>query len=100
MKADKKATVKTKKQWSSAELKKVIDSPDASVSVFTKTTNPKVIIESEHIKEECHCRWNRNKHKLLKFLCMMIMCIIVLITFFLSLKTYNTVSELAEYFMS
>ena len=100
MKTDKKTRVKTKKQWTSTTSKKVIDSPNTSVSVFTKTTNPKVIIESEHIKEECHSKWNRNKHKLLKFLCMMIMCIIILITFFLSLKTYNTVNELAKYFMS
>jgi hypothetical protein len=34
---------------------------------------------------------------MLIFFCFIIICIIILATFFLSLKTYNTVNELAEY---
>lgn len=100
MKTDKKVRAKTTKQWNSSTSKQVISSSDTSVSVFTKTTNPKVIVKSENIRDEYHWKGSRNKHKILKFLCLIIMCLIILITFFLSLKTYNTVSELSEYFIS
>lgn len=108
MTSDKKSASKSKKQWNPIESKKTqkeiwnsnIINSDSEVSVFTKTTNPKVIIESEQIKNKCYEKTNRNKHKLLKFLCLVIMCTIILITFFLSLKTYNTVKELSEYFIS
>lgn len=106
----------TKKSWSTLTSKKsskrILDSdvvvteknvktPESDVSVFTKTTNPKVVVKSENLKgrcdvslQKCHC-----KHKILKCLCFVILCIIVLMTFFLALKTYNTVNELADYIL-
>ena len=116
MNIEKKVKSTSKKQWKSVISKKTqktvwtvndinekeqFDSSDDSVSVFTKTTNPKVIIKSEDIRNN----WNftqeesRNKHRLLKFLCVIIICLIILMTFFLSLKTYNAVNKLSEYFM-
>ena len=112
MKTDKKPASKNKKEWASEKSKKIqkvtsvsttskkaTDSSDANVSVFTRTTNPKVIIQSESIGDMCSTIWTSNchRHKLLKFLCLIIMCSIILITFFLSLKTYNIVHELSQY---
>jgi len=93
-------TDKTKRQWTSTTSKKMIDSSNTSVSVFTKTINPKLVIESENIEAEHYLKWKRDKHKLLKFLCLIVMCVIILITFFLSLNTYNMVHELSKYFIS
>ena len=79
---------------------KRINSPESNVSVLTKTTNPKVVINSENFKDNCNnlpCYWK--KHKLLKSICFIIICIIILMTFFLSLKTYNIVNELWYYIM-
>ena len=70
----------------------------SNVSVITKTTAPKVIIQSENItNNEDIVNKISNKHLLLKFICFVIMCIILLMTFFLSLKTYNAVNDLSEY---
>lgn len=70
----------------------------SNVSVITKTTTPKVIIQSENVSKnkEVLDKIN-NKHLFLKLICFVIMCIILLMTFFLSLKTYNTVNELSNY---
>ena len=68
----------------------------SNVSVITKTTAPKVIIQSENVNRKQLDQIN-NKHLLLKLICFIIMCIILLITFFLSLKTYNSVNELTNY---
>ena len=108
MKIDKKSASKTKKQWNSIDQKKTqrgtwnsnIISSSADVSVFTRSTNPKVIIESEEINNNYRKKTNRNRDKILKFLCSIIMCLIILMTFFLSLKTYNTVQDLSKYFIS
>ena len=73
--------------------------PESDVSIFTKTTRPNVILESESLKGcwstllQKHCCG----YRMLKFLCFIILCIIVLMTFFLALKTYNLVNELANY---
>lgn len=80
--------------------KKIEDSSETNVSVFTKTTNPKVIIKSEKLENNSTSpQRNSNTITLLKFLCFSIMCIIILMTFFLSLKTYNMVNELSEHIM-
>ena len=73
-------------------------SNDANVSVFTKNRNPKVIVRSENLEGSCDTISHQKlcKHKILKFLCLIVMCIIVLMTFFLSLSTYNTVSKLSH----
>ena len=67
----------------------------SNVSVITKTTTPKVVIQSEDITNNDNIL--EDKHLLLKLICFVIMCIILLMTFFLSLKTYNTVNELSDY---
>ena len=67
----------------------------SSVSVFRKTTSPKVIIESDEINS-CTCK-SRNTHKVLGVLCFMVICLIILMTFFLSLKTYNMVNEMSQH---
>ena len=70
----------------------------SSVSVITKTTTPKVVIQSENIpNNENFLNKSYDKHLLLKLICFVIMCIILLMTFFLSLKTYNSVNELSDY---
>lgn len=93
----------SKESWDSDVIvtKKSVKTPENDVSVFTKTTNPRVVVKSENLNDE----WNISlqkcccKCKVLKFLCFAIMCIIILMTFFLALKTYNTVNELANYIL-
>ena len=70
----------------------------SNVSVITKTTTPKVVVQSENVSNSENVFSNTNdKHFLLKLICFIIMCIILLMTFFLSLKTYNMVNELSDY---
>ena len=70
----------------------------SNVSVITKTTTPKVVIQSEKVSNNENVLNEINdKHLLLKLICFVIMCIILLMTFFLSLKTYNAVNELSDY---
>lgn len=89
---------KSNKVFNNVTEKKISDSSETSVSVFTKTTNPKVIIQSENVDGNTNSiSQNKSKRKIIKFICFMVMCIIILITFFLSLKTYNTVNELSHY---
>ena len=76
--------------------KKVSNNPDANVSVFTKTTNPNIIINSEDVA--VWRKQNFHKHRIIKSVCLLVMCVIILMTFFLSLKTYNTVNEIYQLF--
>lgn len=69
----------------------------SNVSVITKTTTPKVVIQSENINNNNLLNEINDKHLLLKLICFVIMCIILLMTFFLSLRTYNAVNELSDY---
>lgn len=70
----------------------------SNVSVITKTTTPKVLVQSENItNNENILNEINDKHLLLKLICFIIMCVILLMTFFLSLKTYNAVNELSDY---
>lgn len=70
----------------------------SNVSVITKTTSPKVLVQSENINNnENLLNENHDRHLLLKLICFVIMCIILLMTFFLSLRTYNAVNELSDY---
>ena len=73
--------------------KKISNHNDTDVSVFTKMTTPKVVIQSEEIDSPIITQ-NICRHSILKFTCLIIMGIIILMTFFLSLKTYNSVNEL------
>jgi hypothetical protein len=76
--------------------KRVSNDSDANVSVFTKTTNPNVVINSEDVAAYRKQRFH--KHRILKSVCLIVMGIIILMTFFLSLKTYNAVNELYQLF--
>ena len=105
MKAE-KSTSQTKRQknskvWTTIVTKKSSKDEEATVSVFTKTNTPKVILKSEKLNKECDsiCWTSLNKHTLIKFVCILIMCLIILITFFISLRTYNIVNELADYIL-
>lgn len=76
--------------------KKTSENSETGVSVFTKTTNPKIVVQSENLENSKVCQ-NQNicSCRFLKFVCLMIMSIIVLMTFFLALRTYNIVNELS-----
>lgn len=97
----------TKKQeiWSDKIKTKetMTNTSESDVSVFTKTTKPNLVIKSEKIRNNynnCNsCCQKQKIHKILYFICMIIICIIILMTFFLTLKTYNAVEELSEYIM-
>lgn len=69
--------------------------PESNVSVITKTTNPKIVIQSESFDKDG--QWDLHKHTLLKFICLIIMYIIILITFFISIKTFDMVKDLTQY---
>ena len=64
-------------------------------SVITKSTKPKVVIQSENIENSCPC----NKDKTIKSMLLIVICIIILITFFISLKTYNMANEIYQYLL-
>ena len=74
--------------------------PEKEVSVITKTTKPQVVVQSEKInksQENLIHNWiilTKDKNHLIKFCCITIMGIIILLTFFLSLKTYNMIKDL------
>ena len=64
-------------------------------SVITKSTKPKVVIQSENIENSCP----PNKNKTIKSMLLIVICIIILITFFISLKTYNMANEIYQYLL-
>jgi hypothetical protein len=76
--------------------KKISNDSNVGVSVFTKTTTPKVVIQSEKM-DNTGIYQNVCKHRIIKSACLIIMGIIILMTFFLALKTYNSVNELSDY---
>lgn len=85
-----------KKSSSAVVVEKSSWTNESSVSVITKTTNPKVMIQSEHICDtNCQC-YQDSKHGFLRCAWLVVMCVIILITFFLSLKTYNIVGSMAS----
>lgn len=103
-KKQKKASTTKKtsqKIWASSVVteKKHSDNSEANVSVFTKTTSPKIVVKSENLKNNDNMfLWQKqNKYNMLILFCFIIMCIIILATFFLSVQTYDTVNKLAEY---
>ena len=89
---------KNSKNFSSIQEKEIERTSENNVSVFTKTITPKVVIQSENIDNSLFSE-NINKHQILKICCLIIMSIILLMTFFLTLKTYNAVNELSEYIL-
>ena len=89
---------KDSKGFGSIQEKEVEQTSENNVSVFTKTTAPKVIIQSENIDNNLFSE-KVNKHQILKICCLIIMSIILLMTFFLALKTYNAVNELSDYIL-
>ena len=99
-----KKTLKTKvATWNSKKdnISEVVvektkaDHLENGVSVFTKTTNPKVVVQSENVDSSV-LFGNQNifGHRFLRSICLIILAVILLMIFFLTLKTYNTVNEL------
>ncbi len=87
------------KSWNVADVvEKDLSNPsESNVSIITKTTNPKVIIQSEELHNDSIDNLSNQcllKNQILRFVCMVIMCMVILATFFLSLRTYNTLNEL------
>ena len=103
MVANPKSKSKTKKISDEKILKLKVErkpwnTTESNVSVITKNTNPKVVIQSENINDDGNISNQiSDKHLFLKLICFIVMCTILLITFFLSLKTYNAVNELSDY---
>jgi len=73
---------------------------DKNISVITKTTSPKVVIQSENVKYADKADESMCNHKVFQFILAIVMCIIILITFFISLKTYNTLNSLSDYIIA
>jgi len=104
LKNKKESGLKNKQKKSDIKISTKKNSTDFSekeVSVITKTTKPQVLIQTERINNYqkdpiYNWAWLRNKSQLIKFCCSIIICIIILLTFFLSLKTYNMVKDLHE----
>jgi len=93
-----KKTENKHKKTDSIAKRDIKNISENNVSVFTKSINPRVIIKSEDMDQKPNLLiQNMDKHQILKVCCLIIMCIILLMTFFLSLKTYNTVQELSDY---
>lgn len=87
-------------QNSNIVLEKTVSwSTESNISVITKKRSPKVIIQSESIEHRDESVCGDTKHQLLKFICLIVICIIILITFFISLKTYNMVNGLYSYML-
>jgi hypothetical protein len=63
------------------------------VSVFTKTTSPKLIIQSDEIN---HCVSHAQTYRIFKSVCLIVLGIIILMTFFLNLKIYYTINQLSN----
>lgn len=100
-KTSKNSAVKTSKKEAISEVitGKDVEKHDSNVSILTKTTGPKVVIQSENLKPSTiYSSQSIRRHRVLKSVFMVVMGIIILITFFLSLKTYNTVNELYQLF--
>lgn len=91
-----------KKEVKNSEKKYRLDNKfENGVSVITKTTKPKVVIQSEKIAEPKNCNYSDfcKKYSIVEYLYLIIMWIIVLITLFISIKTYNTVNNLANFIL-
>lgn len=101
MVADLKRKSSVKKSYNKKNekiLQAKAEKDSSNVSVITKTTTPKVIIQSENVRDnEKVLSKSYDKHLILKLVCFVIMCVILLMTFFLSLKTYNAVNELSDF---
>ena len=93
-----KKTEKDSRSSSSIQEEEIEHTSKNGVSVFTRTTSPKVVIQSENVNHNLLTP-NLDKHQILKICCLIIMSIILLMTFFLSLRTYNAVNELSEYIL-
>lgn len=97
MPASKKTTTKSVKKTT----KSVSNPAETSVSVITKTSAPKVVVHREKVESNDCCVWKKCEswfcpHRFIKFLCMIVMVMIILFTFFLSVKTYRIANETHE----
>ncbi len=67
---------------------------ESNVSVFTRSTNPKVVVWAEKVNNEKSCYNRQCSWRIMKFVFMVVMSILLIITFFISLRTYHIVENL------
>ena len=67
---------------------------ESSVSVFTRSVNPKVVVWAEKVNNENLCCNRQCSWKIIKFVFMVVMSILLIITFFVSLRTYHIIENL------
>lgn len=67
---------------------------ESNVSVFTRSTNPKVVVWAEKVSNEKSCCNRQCSWRIIKFVFMVVMSILLIITFFVSLRTYHIVENL------
>ena len=86
----------TKKLWNESDsvenLKK--NHAESSVSVFTRSTNPKVVVWAEKVDKVISCNNRWHSWRIMKFVFMIVMGILLVITFFVSLRTYHLVENM------
>ena len=73
--------------------KKLSNDSTPSVTVFTKTTTPKVVVQSEDTN--CYTPYvhHSQTYRIFKSVCLIVLWIIILMTFFLNLKIYQIINE-------
>lgn len=86
-----KTNVSKKRKSESKISEKDSTSNITSVSVITKSTKPNVVIQAE--KFESKNSINTDEKMIFTQICMFVVGIIILLTFFLSLKTYKIVNQ-------
>jgi len=94
---DRQVSKENSKKGSASEVvieKKISDDSNENVSVITKMRSPDVVLKSERIRNNGYsnvCTW---KIRMLEFTCLITMCIVILATFFLSIRIYSMLNEL------
>ncbi len=77
--------------------KKLSNDSTPSVTVFTKTTTPKVVVQSEDANCCAPYVHHSQTYRIFKSICLIVLWIIILITFFLNLKIYHTINKLSNW---
>lgn len=94
-KSKKNSKVEVSKRDNISEVD-IKNNPETNVSLLTKRTGPSVIIQSENMDTHFDYK-NIRKRRILKSICMIVLGIIIMMTFFLSLRTYNIVTNMNCY---
>lgn len=73
--------------------KKLSNDSTPSVTVFTKTTAPKLVVQSEDANCCTSYVHHSQTYRIFKSVCLIVLWIIILMTFFLNLKIYQMINE-------